>query len=82
MDTVLVGEKDTNEYVSQAKEILETHHKVTIKGNGRDTVKAVDVAELLKIHNYKVHSISIKTEEEKTEEKTIRTSTILIELIK
>jgi len=82
MDTVLVGEKDTNEYVSQAKEILEQHHKVTIKGNGRDTVKAVDVAELLKIHNYKVHSISIKTEEEKTEDKTLRTSTILIELIK
>jgi DNA-binding protein Alba len=82
MDTLLVGEKDTNEYVSQAKEILEKHHKVIIKGNGRDTVKAVDVAELLKIHNYKVHSVSINTEEEKTEEKTIRTSTILIELIK
>ena len=45
---ILVGEKETQEYVEEAKKAFEKEKEVVIKGIARDTVKAVDVAELLK----------------------------------
>ena len=74
METILVGEQDTKEYVEQAKTKLNEGNEVELKAFSRDTVKAVDVAELLKIEGFKTKNISIETEEK--EEK--RTSLIKI----
>lgn len=78
MKTVLVGEKETKEYVEEAKKLFEHEKDIEIKGIGRDTVIAVDVAELLKIEGFKVKHIKIDTEEK--EEK--RTSWISITIEK
>ena len=74
---IQVAEKDVNEYVAQAKEALEKG-EVIIKGKARDTVKAVDVAEILKIEGAKVTDIKIDTEEANEQ----RTSVITIKLQK
>ena len=74
---ILVGENPIEEYLKQAKEALEKG-AITVKGKGRDTVKAVDVAETLKLEGVKVKNIKIDTEE--ADEK--RTSLIIIELEK
>lgn len=63
METILVGEKETKDYLEEAKKAFENANEVLIKGFGRDTVKAVDVAELLKADGFKVSNISIDTEE-------------------
>ncbi len=63
METILIGEKETKEYVDEAKNILEKENEVMLKGISRDTVKVVDVAELLKIEGFKVKDIKIETEE-------------------
>ncbi len=63
METILVGEKETNNYLEEAKRLFENENEILIKGFGRDTVKVVDLAELLKIEGHKVDSISINTEE-------------------
>ena len=63
METILVGEKETKDYLEEAKKAFENSSEVLIKGVGRDTVKAVDVAEMLKIDGFKVSNISINTEE-------------------
>ncbi len=78
METILVGEKETNEYVEQAKKTFDEKSEVTIKGIGRDTVKAVDTAELLKAEGFKVKNIKIDTEEKDDK----RTSLIEITLEK
>jgi len=78
MSIIEVAEKEVSEYVSQAK----AHPKFTIKGKGRDTVKAVDVAELLKLEGFKVTHIKLETEEHEVEGKKQRTSLILIEMEK
>ena len=78
---ILIGEKTIEEYVEQAKAELEKE-AVKIIGKGRDTVKAVDVAELLKEKGASVKSISIETEETTENDKTHRTSVIKIELCK
>lgn len=83
METILVAEEGTAEdFVAKAKEILANQDNVEIKGKGRDTVKAVDVAELLKTEGFKTGKIATQTEEEEKEGKTIRTSTITIEIQK
>ena len=83
MDTILVTQdKSAEDFVSEAKKILEEKNEVAIKGKGRDTVKAVDVAELLKSEGIKEKNIAINTEEEEKEGKNIRISTITIELEK
>lgn len=83
METVLVTQdKSAEDSVAQAKEILANQDSVEIKGKGRDTVKAVDVAELLKLENFKTGKISTQTEEEPKEEKALRISTISIEILK
>ena len=69
METILVGEKDTNEYVEEAKAKLNEGNEVELKAYSRDTVKAVDIAELLKIEGFKTKDIKIETEEK--EEKRI-----------
>jgi len=69
METILVGEKDTNEYVEEAKAKLNEVNEVELKAYSRDTVKAVDIAELLKIEGFKTKDIKIETEEK--EEKRI-----------
>lgn len=74
MEIIEVGQSPVAEYVAQAKE----HNQFTIKGKARDTVKAVDVAELLKIEGFKVKGIKISTEENQNK----RTSVILIEMEK
>ena len=74
---ILVGENPIEDYLKQAKEALEKE-AITIKGKGRDTVKAVDLAELLKLEGIKVKEIKIDTEE--VDEKRI--SIILIEMEK
>jgi len=63
METILVGEKEAKEYVDEAKKIFEGSDELIIKGKGRDTVKAVDVAELLKEDGCKTKNINISTEE-------------------
>ncbi|MCD6576255.1 MAG: hypothetical protein J7K73_03785 [Nanoarchaeota archaeon] len=63
METILVGEKETKDYLEEAKKVFENANEVLIRGVGRDTVKAVDVAELLKADGFKVSNISINTEE-------------------
>jgi DNA-binding protein Alba len=78
MSVIEVAENAPEEYVSQAKALS----SFTLKGKGRETVKAVDVAELLKLEGFKVKHIRIETEEEKTEDKPRRTSVILIEMEK
>ena len=79
MDTILVTQdKSTEEFVSEAKQKTQ----VAVKGRGRETVTAVDVAEELKIEGFRVKSITISTEEEEINEKKIRTSVIIIELEK
>jgi DNA-binding protein Alba len=78
MTIIEVAEKDPEEYVSHAKE----HQAVTVKGKSRDTVKAVDVAELLKKEGFKVKQIKIETEEITVEDKKQRTSLIIIEMEK
>ena len=79
MDEILVTQdKTVEEFVSEAKE----KNPVKIKGKGRDTVKAVDVAEALKLEGFKEKSINIDTEEEIKDEKTFRISTLDIELEK
>ena len=84
METVLVTmDKSAEEFVSEAKTNLEKDNAVVIKGKSRDTVKAVDVAELLKVQGFKTKNISIETEEkEASEGKTLRTSVITIEMEK
>ena len=79
MDEILVTlDKTAEEYVSEAKE----KNEVAIKGKGRDTVKAVDVAEILKIDGAKVKNIKIETEELEKEGKKVRVSNIQIEVEK
>jgi len=78
---ILVGEKAAEEYFEEAKNELEKG-ELTIIGKGRDTVKAVDLAELLKIHGAKVEKIEIDTEEKEVDEKTQRTSVIKIKIKK
>lgn len=78
MTLIEVAEKNPEEYVSQAK----AHQHFTIKGKSRDTVKAVDVAELLKKEGFKVTRITIETEEITIDSKKQRTSVILIEMEK
>ena len=79
MDEILVTQdKSAEEFVSEAKE----KNEVAIKGKGRDTVKAVDVAEALKLEGFKEKNITIDTEEEQKDDKTLRISTITIELSK
>ena len=63
METILVGEKEAKDYLEEAKKALESGNEILVKGVGRDTVKAVDVAELLKQDGFKVSNISINTEE-------------------
>ncbi len=73
---IFVGEKETNEYVEEVKKALEENQEVIIKGKSRDTVKAVDTAEILKKEDFKVTDISIDTIEE--EEKRISVISIKI----
>ena len=61
---IFVGEKETNEYVEEVKKALEEKEEVIIKGKSRETVKAVDTAEILKTENFKVSDIKIDTLEE------------------
>ena len=75
---IFVGEKETNEYVEEVKKALEENQEVTIKGKSRDTVKAVDTAELLKQEGFKTKEIEISTIEE--DEKRI--SVISIKIIR
>ena len=75
---IFVGEKETNEYVEEVKKALEENQEVTIKGKSRDTVKAVDTAELLKQEGFKTKEIEINTIEE--DEKRI--SVISIKIIR
>jgi DNA-binding protein Alba len=62
METILVGENELEKYLDESKKALESG-EVLVKGKGRDTVKAVDVAEMLKLEGASVKSIDIKTEE-------------------
>ena len=61
---IFVGEKETNEYVEEVKKALEGNQEVIVKGKSRDSVKAVDTAELLKREGYKAEEITIDTIEE------------------
>ena len=63
METILVGEKEAKDYVDEAKKVFENNSELAIKGKGRDTVKAVDTAELLKSEGFKIKNINITTEE-------------------
>ncbi|HDQ59947.1 MAG TPA: hypothetical protein ENN30_02020 [Candidatus Woesearchaeota archaeon] len=78
---ILIGDKTIEEYFEQAKVEIEKE-AVALLGKGRDTVKAVDVAELLKKEGVKVSKISIDTEETEIDGKTRRNSVIKIELSK
>ncbi|MDD5181805.1 MAG: hypothetical protein PHC66_01385 [Candidatus Nanoarchaeia archaeon] len=81
MKNILVTmEKSAEEFVSEAKKILEEAKEVEITGHSRETVKAVDVAELLKIHGAKEEEITINTDEAEIDGKKIRTSKISIKL--
>ena len=82
MSLIEVGEKPAEDYVLQAKEVLHTHQKCTIKGKSRDKVKAVDVAELLKKEGFKVKHVKIDTEEHELEGKKQRISVMMIEMEK
>jgi len=81
METIEVGEKELKEYLTQAKEALAKGH-IAIKGYSRDTVKAVDLAEELKLENFKVKHLTIGTDEKEIEGKKQRTSHIIIEMEK
>ena len=63
METILVGEKEAKDYVDEAKKVFEKEDELTLKGISRDTVKVVDIAELLKLEGFKVKDIKIETEE-------------------
>ena len=78
MEIIEIAEKNPEEYVSHAK----IHQNFTIKGKSRDTVKAVDVAELLKKEGFKVKQIKIETEETTIDNKKQRNSVITIEMEK
>ena len=78
---ILVEDKPVEEYLESAKAEIEKG-PVVVLGKGRDTVKAVDLAELLKQYDAKVKSISIETEETETDGKTKRVSVMKIELEK
>ena len=81
MKNILVTmEKSAEEFVSEAKKILEEAKEVEIIGKSRDTVKAVDVAELLKPHGAKEEEINIVTEEAEIDGKKVRVSKITIKL--
>ena len=83
MEVVLIDAENTiDHFVSRAKEILESQNEIQIKGKGRETVKAVDVAELLKAQGFKSGNIAIETEEQESEGKKIRTSVIIISMQK
>lgn len=62
MEEILVKEKEISEYLDLAKKALE-NGEIELKAYGRDTVKAVDVAENLKKQGFKVSDIKINTEE-------------------
>jgi DNA-binding protein len=81
MKNILVTmDKSAEEFVSEAKKILEEAKEVEITGKSRDTVKAVDVAEMLKLHGAKEEEIIIQTEEAEIEGKKVRVSKISIKL--
>jgi DNA-binding protein len=83
MEVILVdAENSIEHFVTKAKEALVHHAQIEIKGKGRDTVKAVDVAELLKIEGFKTGKIVTHTDEEQREGKALRTSSIMIEIQK
>jgi DNA-binding protein len=83
MEVILVDEGNSTEhFVAKAKEALAHHAEIEIKGKGRDTVKAVDVAELLKIEGFKTGKIVTHTDEEQKEGKALRISSIMIEIKK
>ena len=75
---LVTEEKSAEEFVSEAKKILEEDKEIEIVGKSRDTVKAVDVAELLKLHGAKVEHLEIKTDEVEVDGKKIRTSKLII----
>lgn len=78
METILIGEKETKEYVEEAKAKLAEGNEVELKAFSRDTVKAVDAAEILKIDGFKTKNIKIETEEKEGK----RISLIKIEMEK
>jgi DNA-binding protein len=83
MKIVLVTmDKKTEDFVQEAKKDLAEHHEIEVIGKGRDTVLAVDVAELLKLDGFKTGNITTKTEEAEIEGKKIRTSQIIIHVKK
>lgn len=83
METILVTQdKSAEDFFSEAKKVLQEQNAVAIKGKGRDTVKAVDVAEMLKLDNAKEKNIKLDTEEEDINGKKLRISTLTIELEK
>ena len=83
MEVILVdAENSIEHFVAKAKEALAQHPHIEIKGKGRDTVKAVDVAEILKIEGFKTGKIVTHTDEEQREGKALRTSSIMIEIQK
>ncbi len=61
---IFVGEKEVKEYIEEAKKNLKENQEILIKGKGRDTVKAVDTAEMLKREGFNVEDIKIDTLEE------------------
>lgn len=73
-------DKSAEEFVSEAKKLLDEHKEVEIVGKSRDTVKAVDVAELLKREGAKEEEILLQTDEEEIDGKKIRTSKLSIKL--
>ncbi len=84
---ILVGKKDTKNYVLAALTLFNTGSKeVMVKARGRAISKAVDVAEILKnkfLTDVRIENVEIGTEEVQNEDGTkLNVSTIQIKLKK
>ena len=77
-----VAEKDTKEYLAEAENILKAHGVCTLVGKSRDTVKAVDIAEELKLKGFSIGIITLHTESVGPENEKRNISILSIEVKK